>query len=504
MAQGSVDWRDTPDGPAPYLGKERLVWAPQPGSQLAFMECPVFEALIEGPRGTGKTEVLIFDFAQFTGRGFGAEWRGILFRQTYLQLADVIQKTKKWFPKAFPRASFNESKNVWTWSTGETLRLAYMERESDYWNYHGWEIPWIGWEELTTWPDDSLYKRMMSCCRSSSQLLGSVPTPDGKGTIKNRMPRRFRATTNPYGVGHNWVKARFRLPVSPGERHGPMITEPDGDSRVVIHSTLQENQMLMRAEPGYIARVGASARNEAQRKAWVEGSWDIVAGGMFDDLWSPAVHVLPDLDFKQIPRGWRLNRSFDHGQSKPSAVLWWAESNGEPMQVGGRQIGLVPRDLILIAEWYTWTGSPNEGQRLLATQIAEGIVEREKLWGIRQRVRPGPADLSIFVDTEPSKSVAGDMIKRGIRWERADKRDRVQGWLQVRKWLSGAHLVGEKRETPGLFICRRCEQTTRTFPVLPRDEKNLDDVDTDAEDHIGDAIRYRVREQNRRAGIVEW
>ena len=52
---------------------------------------------------------------------------------------------------------------------------------------------------------------------------------------------------------------------------------------------------------------------------------------------------------------------------------------------------------------------------------------------------------------------------------------------------------GRPREAPGLFVMEHCDQFTRTVPSLPRDEKDMDDVDTDAEDHIGDETRYRVR-----------
>jgi len=75
------------------------VWAPQKGGQAAFLEARLFEVLLEGPRGGGKTDALLMDFGQHVGQGYGAEWRGILFRQTYKQLLDVVGKAKKWFPR---------------------------------------------------------------------------------------------------------------------------------------------------------------------------------------------------------------------------------------------------------------------------------------------------------------------------------------------------------------------------------------------------------------------
>jgi hypothetical protein len=143
----------------------RRVWAPQPGSQLAFVSCPIDEALYEGTRGPGKTNALLFDFAQHCGRGFGPHWRGILFRETYKQLEDVLSKCKEWFYPAFPGIKWLGSKDAyyWKWPTGEMLYLRHFSKPDDYWNYHGHEYPWIGWEELTNWPTLDGYESMKTC-----------------------------------------------------------------------------------------------------------------------------------------------------------------------------------------------------------------------------------------------------------------------------------------------------------------------------------------------------
>ena len=56
------------------------------------------------------------------------------------------------------------------------------------------------------------------------------------------------------------------------------------------------------------------------------------------------------------------------------------------------------------------------------------------------------------------------------------------------------------REAPGLFVQAHCEHFQRTVPVLPRDDKDLDDVDSDAEDHVADETRYEVRHSGQRVG----
>ncbi|CAM3677717.1 hypothetical protein POAN111098_01560 [Polynucleobacter antarcticus] len=117
----------------------KAIWTPLPGSQTLFLTCPVYEVLLEGTRGGGKTDTLLMSYAQHVGRGFGDHWRGVLFRLTYPQLADVVAKSKRWFYQIFPGAKFNESDYVWKWPTGEMLYFRYGANEDDYWNYHGHE-----------------------------------------------------------------------------------------------------------------------------------------------------------------------------------------------------------------------------------------------------------------------------------------------------------------------------------------------------------------------------
>jgi hypothetical protein len=95
---------------------------------------------------------------------------------------------------------------------------------------------------------------------------------------------------------------------------------------------------------------------------------------------------------------------------------------------------------------------------------------------------------------------------KGISWTRADKSQgsRKNGWEQMRTAMRNAKpLVAADgtvlpREEPGLFVFDTCRQFIRTVPNIPRSEKDLDDVDSDAEDHVADEARYRVRQMNLR------
>lgn len=508
-------------------GRERkVVWAPLPGSQETYLEAPEFEALYEGTRGPGKTLTLIMDYCQDVGKGWGAEWKGMIIRQTYPQLADVITMSKKWIKRIWPDAFYNEIKYFWQWPTGELLYFRPIMTENDYWQHHGTNFTWLGWEELTTWTDPAAFKKMFSVVRS---------------TMKG-IPLRVRATTNPYGVGHNWVQARYQLynwPVKAGvdkkgnDRFkilGPLITGSVDDRGVpepprrAYHGTLAENVIMMHVDPGYVSRLRSAARNKSELEAWLYGSWNIAAGGMFDDIWyshKDAI-VVPEFD---IPHTWRITRSYDHGSSKPWSCGWYAESDGCDIEytdpITGKRVtrATIKGDLFRVGELYGWQkDQPNVGTRMLVSEIKKQIIEYELYRGWRDaatgksRVRRGPADTSIF-DEMNGVCVANDFEEpiiidgkrwRGIVWERADKgpNSRVQGWEQARLWLkSTKREPGGIREHAGLFIVgERCPQWLRTVPTLPRDEKKIDDVDTESEDHIGDEMRYRLRFENRTIG----
>ena len=122
----------------------------------------------------------------------------------------------------------------------------------------------------------------------------------------------------------------------------------------------------------------------------------------------------------------------------------------------------------------------------MASEIARGILETER--GMGRRVHPAGADPSIFA-TSNGTSIADEMARVGVRWERADN-TRKAGWEKLRRLLKASH--NERMEEAGLFVFSTCRQFIRTMPSLPRDPRDMEDLDTTAEDHIADACRYRI------------
>lgn len=468
--------------------------------------------LYHGTRGPGKTDAQLMRFRRNVGQGYGRHWRGIIFDREYKNLDDLVSKSMRWFPEFKDGARFLSSKSDyrWVWPTGEELMFRTVKKASDYWSYHGQEFPWIGWNELTKYPTDELFDAMMSCNRSSFRpedfRSGIFDAVTGEEIALPKIPLEVFATCNPYGAGHNWVKKRFinAAPMGTIVRKSVNVFNPQTQQRMDVVKTqvhlfgsYRENKYLA---PEYIAELEVMT-DKNKRKAWLGGDWDVVAGGMFDDVWDSTQNVVTAFN---IPKSWKLDRSFDYGSSAPFSVGWWAESDGTDVILpNGKTLSTVRGDLFRVAEWYGTSGKTNQGIRMLANDIAGGIVEREIRWGIYGKVVPGPADNSIW-DSENGNSIAAEMARnvkvdgksyKGINWLRSDKSagSRRDGWENMRKYMKNAQRPETgPREKPGLFVFNTCTYFIDLVPVLPRDEDNMDDVDTLSEDHIGDEARYKI------------
>lgn len=482
------------------LNKE-VVWQPIPGtSQEMALDTRCDETLYTGARGPGKTDSQLMLFRKFVGIGYGPFWRGVIFDREYKNLDDLISKSKRWFYGFEDGARFLSSKGdyKWVWPTGEELLFRAIKRSAEYWNYHGQEFPFIGWNELTKYPTSELYDMMESCNRSSF-------TPEKDNPKLKPIPLLTFSTCNPWGAGHNWVKRKWIDPAPYGkiikkkvEVFNPKTKQQEIITRkqVTIFGSYKENIYL---DVKYVATL-ESITDENMKAAWLKGDWNIVAGGALDDVWKLNIHRIPRF---KIPKSWHLDRSFDWGSSHPFSVGWWAEANGEEVILpNGSKFCPKPGSLIRISEWYgTKEIGTNKGLKMSATDIAKGIKAHEialieNRWILKQP-SPGPADNQIGQVREIDiETIAVKMEKEGIRWTESDKSpgSRIIGLQIIRDRLK-ASIDGEG---PGLYIMDNCISCISILPTLPRDPEKPDDVDTDSEDHIYDELRYRCAKGNNR------
>ena len=384
--------------------------------------------------------------------------RMLLVRRSTEELRELIAVSKQLYPQAIPGIKFMERDKTWVAPSGATLWMSYLDRDDDVMRYQGQAFNWIGFDELTQWP-----------------------TPPTRGTMRSRLrstkasglPLYMRATSNPGGPGHQWVKRTFLDPEKPNKAFwatdpetGETIRWPKGHSREgeplfkrkFIPATLFDNPYL--AEDG-MYEANLLSLPEHQRRQLLEGDWDINEGAAFPE-WNRQIHVIEPFD---IPSNWPRFRACDYGYGSYTGVVWIAVAPDE--------------QLIVYREMYV--------SKVIATDLADMILEVEQ----DEKIRYGVLDSSLWHnrgDTGPS--LAEQMIMKGCRWRPSDRSrgSRVAGKNEIHRRLQ----VDEFTEEPRLVFFNSCVNIISQLPAIPLDKNNPEDVDTNSEDHLYDALRYGV------------
>lgn len=437
-----------------------IIWAPQP-RQKVFMSRPENEALYGGAAGGGKSDCAI---AEALRQVHIPHYRGLILRKTFPQLSELIDRSREIYQRAFPKAKYNESKHCWTFPSGAKIYFGSMQYTKDRLNYQGKRYDFIDFDELTqfTWDE---YSYLMSRNR-----------PGGPGTRCY-----MRAQANPGGIGHGWVKERFITAAPPMKTiwENVEIRTPDGEkllkkrSRIFVPSSVFDNKILMENDPEYVSRLANLP--EKERNALLYGDWDSFAGQVFTEWRNNPdgyktrlnTHVISPF---RIPGSWKIYRGFDFGYAKPFSVGWYAVDHD------GR--------MYRIRELYGCTGTPNEGVKWDVPTIARKIreIEKEDI-NLKNKHINGIADPSIF-DESRGESIAEMMEREGIYFEKGDN-TRLAGKMQLHN-----RLVFDDNGIPMLYVFDTCKHFIRTFPELIYSQTDVEDIDTQTEDHIYDECRY--------------
>ena len=286
---------------------------------------------------------------------------------------------------------------------------------------------------------------------------------------------RIRCASNPGGVGHQWVKARFVDPVPAGAAQKVVnVSSRTGEEktswRVFIPAKLADNKILDNSDPDYADRVSANI-DPVLAAALVEGRWDIVAGAAFTE-WDPSIHII---DSYPIPTDKKIWRALDWGYKEPFAAGWFFEHDG---------------DVIMGHEMYGWSGVPNVGVEMPPAELRRKMENYEQLNDLYIPV--GLLDGQVKEDKGN-----GDIFKllggSDMGWKPWPKGpgSRVTQKQNCHQFLSVTN--GDAR----FKVMRHCHHFIRTIPSLPVDKRNLEDVDTNAEDHSYDmwrgALTMKVR-----------
>ncbi len=276
----------------------------------------------------------------------------------------------------------------------------------------------------------------------------------------------FIGGTNPGGKGHGWTKQFWMSKVFPEEFIKPI----DYRSQFAyIPSKASDNPYI---DQSYWAMLNTLPVH--LRKAFRDGNWDVFVGQAFQE-WTPPVHVIKPFP---IPEGAPLYFTFDWGFGAPFSCGWWF------VDADGR--------VIRFAEWYGWNGTPNQGLRLTDSEVAEGIIEREKkveldFSSIIRKAGPdcfnkkpdymgggqGKPTAEVFAEHkiymspgDPSRKLKIRQFRERLRYDVDEK--------------------GNVTNPPMMQVFDTCVHFIRTIPDLVVPDNDIEEIDTTGEDHVFD------------------
>lgn len=410
--------------------------------QTVFHTTVADEKLYGGAAGGGKSAALVAEAVtvclEYPGYPF------FLFRRTIPELkATLIPEIYKQCGSYIKAGHmvWKAQDRTFEFSNGSKLILNYLDNDNDIYRYQGVEMPGIGIDELTQFP-----LAWVEYLRTRNR----TSNPD--------WPLNFIAGTNPGGIGHGWVKKRFIDPVPPETINEVELEDGHKVTRVFIPAKVSDHPIAKFRED--YSRTLAAISDPNLRKALKDGSWTTFAGQVFVEF-DYNVHVINPFS---IPAHWQRWRAMDHGNN--NSVGWFAQDPAS--------------ERIYMYREYRTTEYTEIGEK------ARTIKQLES----GENISYGLADPSIWAsgqgDHSTGKSIAQLYQDNGVDWLPANN-DRKAGLETVH-----TKLAIKKDGKPGLQFFSTCVSAVRTIPDLPYDKLKVDDVDTKADDHDYDMLRYAL------------
>ncbi len=439
-SEGKITTTTTADLPKALrtVAEENVIFRPNDGPQTDFLAASETDVLYGGAAGGGKSYAMLVDPLRYAHRG---AHRALILRRSMPEVRELIDKSRELYPKAFPGCKYKEVEKLWNFPSGAKIEFGFLERDADVYRYQGQAYSWIGFDEITHQATEFSWNYLASRLRTTDPEI--IPY--------------MRCTANPGGVGAHWVKKRYITPSPPNES----FEGSDGLSRKFIPARLDDNPYL--AHDGRYEQM-LKALPPTQRRQLLEGDWEVAEGAAFTEF-DRNVHIV---DPFEIPIHWDRIKGIDYGYASESACVW----------------GAIDRDdntLIIYRELYR--------KGLLATDLAQLITEMELNDPMSV---PGVLDTACWNRTGQTGPTVGEtLVKAGHKLRRADK-NRVAGKIQIHEYLKV-----QQSGRPKLQIFNTCPNLIRELQSIPLDKSNPEDVDTHAQDHAYDALRYLIMSRPR-------
>ena len=397
--------------------------------QKAFIDASETEVLYGGAAGGGKSYGQLIDAMLFALRYPGSSQ--LILRRTFPELErSLIRVAQELYPKEI--FNYNESRHTGKFVNGSIIDFGYIGGDGDLPQYQSAQYDVVRFDELTHFTEHQ-YLYLFTRVRGA-----------------NNFPKQIKSSTNPGGIGHAWVKARF---IDPSPPNVP-FNGTDGTRRVFLPAKIDDNKFLIASDPNYKARL--LTQDADTQKALLHGEWDIFTGQFFTEF-SREIHVC---DPFPIPKEWRVYRTLDYGFDR-LAVLWIAVTPERRCYVY-RELGR--SDTIISDAASLIKASTPDGEDVYTTLAPPDLWSR----------------------SQESGRCRADMFREyGIPFTKTSNA-RLDGWAAVRELLKTA-----PDGKPYLQIFSTCVELIKCLPSLVHDKKRPGDADTEPHEftHAPDALR---------------
>lgn len=373
-----------------------------------------------GAKGGGKSKGmrLILLYRRFLYPGS----YGAIFRKTFPELdANHIRPLLEEYPSL--REYWHESKKLLSLPNGSTLQFCHCATENDVDLYQGREFHDLGIDEVGQWTE-SAFRKLQGSNRSS----------------KPGIKARTILTGNPGGPGHKWLKRLFI------EHHYKERERPE--DYAFIQALVDDNPALIQNDPDYVHRL-ESLTNEALRKAYRYGSWDIFSGQFYNEI-NREIHVVPAFT---IPEHWNRFGAYDYGFNHPAAFGWFATNEDGDVYMYREFCKAQMR----VDQFATVINSYPDTKDLMYVRAGWDCWAKKAV-----------------LQTGTSPTIAEEFVKHGIILSKANI-DRVQGAAQVRQYLAWQNL-SSGRKRPRLFLFDNCPITFDCLTRMEHDPNRVEDV----------------------------
>jgi predicted phage terminase large subunit-like protein len=284
------------------IGPLRLLHCPLTPTprQEAFLRLTCREALFGGAAGGGKSIALLMDAGQYAEvPGYHA----LLLRPTLGELEQpggLLDLAHQWY--SLSKATWSGDLRAWRFpgpgrsgAGGSSIRFGYFDGQRDVNRYSGSSYSYLGFDELQV--DELSYHRMQRVLRQPSHEAGLLRSADGLALAD--VPVRCRATSNPGGAHHHWIRAYFV----------DQLTRPKGV--LYLPARWSDNKYL---DFESYAR-GLAHLPLADRERLMNGDWEIPdEGNIFQRSWFEII------DYPQVPEETRVVRYWDLAGSEPTST----------------------------------------------------------------------------------------------------------------------------------------------------------------------------------------